>query len=112
LILQFFDFCLDGGQEIEGGGRTDPTSILRFFDFSIYVLTGSNTTYNVITEHGRLTRQKLCSLAHAHAMACSFVSSAHCLVYLKKADCKEDLPLTLPLCTACLLLTVESSGVN
>jgi hypothetical protein len=27
-ILQFFDFCLDGGQEIEGGGWTDPTSIL------------------------------------------------------------------------------------
>jgi hypothetical protein len=36
-----FDFCLDGAQEIEGGGRTDPTSIRRFFDFSIYVWTGS-----------------------------------------------------------------------
>jgi hypothetical protein len=40
-ILRFFDFCLDGGQEIEGGGRTDPTSILRFFDFSIIVWTGT-----------------------------------------------------------------------
>jgi hypothetical protein len=42
-ILRFFDFCLDDGQEIEGGGRTDPTSILRFFDFSIYVWTGTDS---------------------------------------------------------------------
>jgi hypothetical protein len=40
-ILRFFDFSLDGSQEIEGGGWTDPTSILGFFDFSIYVWTGS-----------------------------------------------------------------------
>ncbi len=49
LILWFFDssifdFCLDGAQEIEGGGRTDPISIRRFFDFSIYVWTGSEET--------------------------------------------------------------------
>jgi hypothetical protein len=42
-ILRFFDFCLDDGQEIEGGARTDPTSILRFLDFSIYVWTGTKT---------------------------------------------------------------------
>jgi hypothetical protein len=41
-ILRFFDFSLDGSQAIEGGGQTDPTSILGFFDFSIYVWTGSN----------------------------------------------------------------------
>ena len=42
-------------------------------------------------------------------MACSLVISAHCLIYLKKADCKEDSPLTSPLCTARPLLTIEQS---
>jgi hypothetical protein len=37
-----FDFCLDGAQEIKGGGQTDPNLIRRFFDFLIYVWTGSH----------------------------------------------------------------------
>jgi hypothetical protein len=40
-ILRFFYFCLDGAQEIEGGGWTDPTLIHQFFNFLIYVWTGS-----------------------------------------------------------------------
>ena len=42
-------------------------------------------------------------------MVCSLVISTHYLIYLKKADCKEDSPLTSPLCTARPLLTVEQS---
>jgi hypothetical protein len=53
-ILRFFDFCLDDGQEIEGGGWTDPTSILRFFDFSIYVWTG--TDHPNETEKNRIAK--------------------------------------------------------
>ena len=37
---------------------------------------------------------------------------AHYLIYLKKADCKEDLPLTSPLCYARLLLTVGYSDMT
>jgi hypothetical protein len=40
-----FDFCLDGAQEIEGGGRTDPTSIRRFFDESFDVLVKTGESY-------------------------------------------------------------------
>ena len=54
-------------------------------------------------------RQKLRSPARARAMACSLVISAHCLIYLKKAGCKEDSPLTSPLCAARPLLAVEQS---
>jgi hypothetical protein len=55
---------------------------------------------------------KLRSVACTRMMACSFVSSTHDLIYLKKADCKEDSPVTLPLWTVRLLLTVENSDVN
>jgi hypothetical protein len=54
ILPSIFDFCLaDGAQEIEGGGRTDPTSIrqfvdssliLRFFDFCLGVqVKGKNS---------------------------------------------------------------------
>jgi hypothetical protein len=50
---------------------------------------------------------------HTHTYDGLFICQLYSLPdLLEEMDCKEDMPLTLPFCIVCFLLTVDNSDMN